>query len=107
MVTTANYCNALASAENHYNRFIVGTVWADVNGNLMYDQGEGIPEVTVLPDHGEYHAITSNSGGYAIPITSPDIYIVTLSGPFLDGKIFRTVDIGNDSLLLDLIIDVK
>lgn len=104
LVTTGNYCNAFASTENHYNCFLVGTVWADENGNSMYDPGEGIPEVKVSPDHGEYHALTSNSGGYAIPITSPGIYLIKFSGPFLNGKIFKTADIGKESLLMDLVI---
>ncbi|MGA1842268.1 MAG: hypothetical protein ACMUIU_16735 [bacterium] len=105
LVTSGNYCKAFVSAENHYNRFLVGTVWEDKNGNFIYDPGEGIPEVMVIPDHGTYHAITCNSGGYAIPIVSPGIYLVTFSGPLLNGKTFRTVEIGDESLLLDLTIE--
>ena len=54
---------------NHYNQFIVGTVWNDIDWDGMYDPNEGIGGVTVTPDSGTYYAITSNSGGYAIPVT--------------------------------------
>ncbi len=48
--------------------FITGVVYRDVNNNDFYDAGEGLSEVTVMPDHGTYYAITSSSGGYAIPV---------------------------------------
>jgi hypothetical protein len=105
LVITGNFCKATSDEEDHYNRFLVGTVWEDLNGNSMYDQGEGISSVTVMPDQGEYHAVTSNSGGYAIPITVPGSYLVRFSGPFLNENVIRIVNIESDSVLLDLIID--
>ncbi len=47
LVTTANYCTANTSRSNHYNRFLVGTVWRDKNSNEMYDAGEGLADVLV------------------------------------------------------------
>jgi cyclophilin family peptidyl-prolyl cis-trans isomerase len=43
-------------------------VFDDKNGNGLYDLGEGIPGVRVEPDFGGFHALTSASGGYAVPL---------------------------------------
>lgn len=50
-------------------RYIVGVVYDDDNGNGLYDAGEGIEGVRVVPDVGDTYAITSKSGGYAIPMS--------------------------------------
>lgn len=47
--------------------FLVGVVYQDQNGNQFYDPGEGLAGVTVKPAEGKYYAVTSTSGGYAIP----------------------------------------
>lgn len=98
LVVTGNYVGA-GNAADHYNRFIVGTVWQDNNSNQMYDPGEGIGGVTVMPDKGTYYAVTAASGGYAIPITAPGSYTVTFSGA-ASGQ--QNVTVGSDSVLLDL-----
>lgn len=48
--------------------FLVGVVYQDQNGNQFYDPGEGLAGVTVKPSEGKYYAVTSRSGGYAIPL---------------------------------------
>ena len=101
-VITGNFCYADTSAANHYNLFLVGTVWADSNGNDQYDPGEGIPGVTVEPDQGTYYAVTADSGGYAIPITSAGTYEVTFSGSTITTPLTRTVTVSSTSVLLDL-----
>ena len=100
-VITGNLCYAAGSA-NHYNRFLVGTVWVDSNGNDQYDPGEGIGGVTVEPDQGTYYAVTADSGGYAIPIAAAATYTVTFSGSTLTTPVTRTVTLGSTSALLDL-----
>lgn len=55
-VTTGNYCQANTNNSNHYNVFIVGTVWTDANGNDQYDPGEGKGNVAVRPNQGEYYS---------------------------------------------------
>jgi hypothetical protein len=97
-VSTGNYCAAQEPAG--YNRFIVGTVWQDLDGDQFYDPGEGIGGVTVTPNSGTYYAVTANSGGYAIPITAAGIYQVTFSGA-LSGE--RSVVVGSVSALLDFL----
>ncbi|OQW88962.1 MAG: hypothetical protein BWK78_08080 [Thiotrichaceae bacterium IS1] len=52
--------------------FLVGVVYQDQNGNSFYDPGEGLGGVTVMPSEGEYYAVTSSSGGYAIPVDSEE-----------------------------------
>jgi len=101
---TGNYCRALSGMENHYNRFLVGTVWDDLNANEMYDPGEGLADVSVVPDQGLYYAVTADGGGYAIPVTSPGNYEITFSGAALDGTYTRSATVGSDSVLLDLCV---
>ena len=101
-VITGNLCYANTSYANHYNRFLVGTVWADSNGNDQYDPGEGIGGVTVNPNLGTYFAVTANGGGYAIPITTAGTYVVTFSGSSITAPVTRTAAVGSTSLLLNL-----
>lgn len=101
-VTTGNYCRAGSGVSNHYNRFLVGTVWQDLNANEQYDPGEGMSGITVLPNRGTYYAVTADAGGYAIPILSQGSYDVTFSGVGIDGDTSRHVEIADQSVLLDL-----
>lgn len=102
LVTTGNYCSANTAQANHFNRFLVGTVWRDLNDNDQYDPGEGMGAITVQPDRGTYHAITADSGGYALPLLETGAYTVTFSGSGLDSEPTRTVVMDNRSFLLDL-----
>lgn len=49
------------------NRYLVGVVYKDDNMNGLYDEGEGVAGMKIVPDHGDTYAITSTSGGFAIP----------------------------------------
>jgi hypothetical protein len=101
-VISGNLCEANTGFPDHFNRFIVGTVWEDTNSNDQYDPGEGLADVTVMPDKGAFYAVTGNSGGYAIPITAADDYGLTFSGGHLTGIFTRTVTVGSASVLQDL-----
>ncbi len=46
---------------------VTGVVYYDLNGNGFYDTGEGIGGITVNVSGSSYYAITSASGGYAVP----------------------------------------
>ena len=85
-----------------FNRFIVGTVWNDLNLNQEYDPGEGINGVTVSPDLGTYYAVTGVAGGYSIPITSAGSYSVTFSGGGIPPSTPQSIEVGDNSVLLDL-----
>ena len=102
LVITGNYCKANTSAIDHHNRFLVGTVWTDTNNNSFFDLGEGIGGVRVTPDHGTFYAITSDGGGYAIPLTEPGVYEISFSGDAIEGELVETIMVGDDSVLLDL-----
>ena len=101
LVVTGNYCFANVNYSDHHNRFLVGTVWEDKDGDSIYDPGEGIGGVTVKPNQGTYYAVTGSSGGYAIPILSSGNYQVVFSGQGIpDGSSLAT-SIGSESVLLD------
>ena len=100
LVFSGAYCQAGAG---DYDRFLVGTVWDDLDMDNEYDEGEGLANVTVMPNQGTYHAVTGDAGGYAIPIEVAGAYSVTFSGGGLgSSSLTKTVDIGNTSVLLDL-----
>jgi hypothetical protein len=105
LVITGNYCSADPNEPDHYNRFIVGTVWSDLNSNGLYDPDEGIGGVTVSPDEGSFYAVTANSGGYAIPILVPGEIAVTFSGSSLEDEVVQPITVGSDSVLVDCIVD--
>lgn len=48
--------------------FLTGVVYEDLDGDGFYTPGEGIGGVEVRPDSGPWFAVTSASGGYAIPV---------------------------------------
>lgn len=102
-VVTANYEEANESYPNHYNRFLVGTVWMDRNGNGAYDPGEGLGGVSVTPSKGSYFAVTSAGGGYAIPVLAAAQVDVTFLGPGVPART-RTVSVGSQSLLIDYVV---
>ncbi len=102
-VTTGNYAKADGSTADHFNAFIVGTVWFDANANGWYDDGEGLSGVTVMPSIGTYHAVTADSGGYAIPITETGAVTVTFSGGTLQASGSRSTTLSTVSKLVDFI----
>jgi hypothetical protein len=106
LVFTGNYMNADTQAADHHHRFLVGTVWSDLNANGRYDAGEGFPDVTVTPSGGAFFAITSPGGGYAIPITAAGTYDVTFTGAGVPPSSVVTATVGADSELVDLEIPV-
>ena len=100
-VFSGAYCSA-STAANHSNRFLVGTVWKDLNGNSRYDAGEGLNQVRVQPDSGPWHAITGLAGGWAIPVFTAATYTLTFSGPPLINPLMRTATVGSSSVLADV-----
>ena len=102
-VTTGNYAKANTSAADHYNEFIVGTVWTDSNSNGWYDDGEGLSGVTIMPSIGTYYAITADSGGYAIPITETGAVTLNFSGGTLPDPGSITTTLSAVSQLVDFI----
>jgi len=66
--------------------FLLGVVFDDKNGNGFFDVGEGLPGVRVKPDFGGYYAVTSASGGYAVPLPPAQTVSETVNLPFAVGN---------------------
>ncbi len=47
--------------------FILGVVFTDLDNDAAYDVGEGLGGVTISTSAGTHYAVTSSSGGYALP----------------------------------------
>jgi hypothetical protein len=105
IVVTGNYAYAATSYADHYNRFLVGTVWEDLDGDGLYSAGEGFAGVEVVPSVGPYYAITGAAGGYAIPLPAtvdPGLVAVSFSGDDFDDT--QVVDVGSGSELVDCVV---
>jgi len=82
--------------------FLLGVVYRDTNGNGFYDLGEGTSNVTVMPASGAYYAISSASGGYAIPLTGlSETLAVSFSGGPLTATFTKTVSLTGQNVALD------
>jgi uncharacterized protein YkwD len=66
LMVTQNFSSGGNSVDS--GPFLLGVVYDDKNVNGVYDPGEGLEGVRVEPNYGGYHAITSVSGGYALPL---------------------------------------
>lgn len=84
-------------------RYITGVVYADKNNNGFYDLGEGLEGVTIKPSRGTYYAVSSTSGGYAIPYTGSGSVTITASGGNLSAPVTKTVDFTGDNTKVDFI----
>lgn len=100
LVTSIGYVVARTSSANHYNRFIVGTIWTDSNGNDEYDAGEGHGGVSIMPDRGDFWTTTGNAGGFTIPATETGTYNITVSGGAVSQAQQRVVEVGSVSVLM-------
>jgi hypothetical protein len=100
LVTSIGYVVGRTSTSNHYNRFIVGTIWTDANGNDLYDAGEGHGGVSVIPDRGNFLAVTGDAGGFSIPATETGTYTITVSGGAVAQPQQRQVEVGSVSVLM-------
>lgn len=82
--------------------FLVGVVYRDDNQDGFYNAGEGVSGVTILPDQGGYYAVTSASGGYAIPLPPDSGWVtVTASGGSVSNLLTKTVLAGGANVKLD------
>lgn len=100
LVVTQDFCYADSTTLDHYNTFIVGTVWEDLDKNGIYDPGEGISGATVTPDQGTFFAVTGAGGGYSIPVSN-GTYVVNFSHNTYGSYQGQVTISGNSSALLD------
>lgn len=99
-VVTGNFAYAAEGEDDHFNTFIIGTVWEDGNGNGLYDVGEGLAGVTVQADNNSFYAVTGTAGGYAFP-AGDGSYDVRFSGTLLASTVIKPVTVFGASVLLD------
>jgi hypothetical protein len=84
--------------------FVVGVVYNDKNLNSFYDIGEGLAHVQVMPDQGDYYAITGRSGGYVFPCPATGGTVtVTASGGELGGTLVGSVTMTGSNVKLDFV----
>ncbi len=106
-VVTGNYARAKTSGPvpppDHHNRFLVGTVWEDLDDDGLYDPGEGIEGAIVMPSAGPYFAVTASGGGYAIPMLAAGPIEVRFDVEGL-APFTAAVDVQATSVLLDFLV---
>lgn len=105
-VIVGNFARAVQNNVDHFNNFITGTVWNDLNLNGVYDINEGVKDVIVYPSIGDYYAVTSEGGGYAFPITEQGEMLVSFSGGNI-APTRRRIVVRNNSKLVDLVFSAQ
>jgi len=84
-------------------RFVVGVIYKDDDGDAFYSIGEGIAGITVSTSQGNY-AYTSASGGYAVPVTgSSGSVTVRAEGAGLGAAQERTVALAGNNVKADFV----
>jgi uncharacterized protein YkwD len=80
--------------------YVLGVVYRDRNNNNFYDVGEGISGVTITPSRGNFYAVSSASGGYAIPMTGVT-GSVTLTASGNGVNEVKSVNVSNENIKTD------
>jgi uncharacterized protein YkwD len=62
--------NKFATSDASPGPFLVGVAYYDFNGNLLYDEGEGIPGMHIHVEGATRYAVSAGAGGFAIPVPS-------------------------------------
>ena len=82
--------------------FLLGVVYRDSNHNGAYDTGEGLSGVRIVPAGAAFQAVSSTSGGYAIPITGLSGGLqVTFSGAPLTEPVTKPVSLTGENVKVD------
>ncbi len=81
--------------------FLLGVVYHDANHNEFYDPGEGLAGVTIVPDAGNFMAVTGDAGGYAFPVGASGTLMVTASGGGLPAPVTVHVTLHGENVKVD------
>jgi hypothetical protein len=96
-----------ATSDANPGPFLVGVVYRDGDADGAYSVGEGLAGVTVMPARGSYHAVSSTSGGYALPVTGlTGALPVTFSGGILASPITKSINLTGHNVKLDFEFNV-
>ncbi|MBI2927553.1 MAG: CAP domain-containing protein [Verrucomicrobia bacterium] len=98
VLTTQNFARSAGTP----GPLLLGVVYQDTNQDGFYTVGEGLAGVTVKPAAGTYYAVTSTSGGYALPLSATSGSLtVTASGGALATAMSKTITLKNQNIKLD------
>lgn len=88
-------------AQSGSSAYVTGVAYYDMNTNGFYDPGEGIGGLTVNVTGASFHAVTTASGGYAVPVPTANANrSVTFSGLGANDS-FNTVISGGANVKVD------
>lgn len=85
---------------------LVGVVYDDLNANNAYDMGEGLSGVSITLDEGSYYAITSDSGGYAVPLPDREEGTLDVSahGGAFSHPVTKQISLTGKNVKLDFVL---
>ena len=95
-----NYWAIHTGQQDTVKTFITGVVYNDTNGNLHYDIGEGLQNVSVSA--GVLNTISNTQGGWALEVTD-GIYVVSCAGLGFTGSAIAHLRISGRSREVDCI----
>ncbi|HYF02475.1 MAG TPA: CAP domain-containing protein, partial [Patescibacteria group bacterium] len=81
--------------------YITGVVYNDFNSNGICDVGEGLSGVTITPSKGNFYAVTSTSGGYAIPMTGTTGAVTLTATGDAFGSATKNVTVSAENVKVD------
>ncbi len=84
--------------------FVTGVVYDDTNRNGICDPGEGLGGVAVTPSAGGWNAVTSKSGGYAIPFPSAASGTISFTGGGLPAGLSRSFAVAGENVKIDMTV---
>lgn len=100
LMATQNY----AASSAYPNPWLLGVVYRDADDDGAYDVGEGLSGVTVALADGSWDAVTSESGGYAMPCAGSGSLNVTFTGAAIGAPVTRSILRAGLNVKLDLIL---
>jgi hypothetical protein len=99
LMVTQNFAKSSATP----GPLLLGVVFEDLDGDAFYDPGEGIPGITVTTSSTDWFAVTSESGGYALPYGGRSgAFFVVFSGGQLNTPVEFEMNASGVNQKLDL-----
>ncbi len=95
-------CTMDFGTQETYTPFVTGVAYYDVNGDGVYDMGEGLGGVAVSVSGASFAAMTANSGGYSVPTSGTGSQTVTFSVSGLPDQHVTTTLTGTSNMKVDL-----
>tara|TARA_R110002049_G_scaffold72490_7_gene187488 strand:- start:36053 stop:37507 length:1455 start_codon:yes stop_codon:yes gene_type:complete len=99
--TNFNYYWTIHTANREQpTNYLTGVVYDDVNGDRRYNNGEGLPGVTITV--GTTETTTNAAGGWSLPVANGEYNIVARGGSYL-GVSTATATVNDDNVEVDFI----